>query len=68
MTQEELHEQKEKHKQDLRKQISDPSEATMAVWKMEDKRDEMLRNNDEAEASEALEPYTVKLISEVRIR
>lgn len=59
---------REKRKQDYRKQIENPSDALRASWKLEDKRDEMIREQAERKAQGAPAPYVLEIVSEVKIK
>ena len=59
---------KEHRKQQMRKMLPDPSEATLTAWKYQDRRDEVHRKNAESRAQEAPDLYNVKIISEVKIK
>ena len=59
---------KENRKQQMRKMLPDPSEATLTAWKYQDRKDEVHRKNAESRAQEAPDLYNVKIISEVKIK
>lgn len=57
------------HEQQLRNSISDPSEETLRIWKMQDARKraiyEFCRQD---EAAEAVEDYNIHITSEVKVK
>lgn len=57
------------HKQKLRNMVPNPSKETLAVWALEDQRDEMLlKYYKRAEEEEAEEAPDIRITSEFRLK